>query len=508
MHDAHRLLIPTLFLLANAVAFYLVRPGVPDLWAARARASAVAHGVGITYWFSWFGGTTPGNYSVITPWLCAQVGTEVTAGVAAVVVCALTTWLVRDTARPTVAAGVAAASVAVNLWCGRVPFLVGAAFAVAALVALRQQRKLPAALLTVLSVLASPVSGAFLALALSGLLLTKRLRAYRTITVLVVACAGATLITLAVLFGTPGPEPFPPYLVGEILLVLGLMLLAAPPDHLRTTLAAAAVAALLLFAIPNGMGANFARLALFCLPAAAVALSRRGSWILASLTAPILVLGALSSVSAVRSASRPASAVAYYTPLAAELDKLPAPANHRVELVNAAHAAYAALLDHAMLARGWETQQDGALNAVLERTTLDARSYRTWLDDNAVGYVALNIPSAATPEARVITAAHPSFLRRIWTSPHWQLYQVRHPVPIVATPAAVQAASQSTLTVHVPCACRVSIKIRWSKFLDVSAHLPGDTADPIEDSYRPAIVPDERGWTTLTTNRPGTYVLG
>jgi hypothetical protein len=220
------------------------------------------------------------------------------------------------------------------------------------------------------------------------------------------------------------------------------------------------------------------------------------------------VLGALSSVSAVRSASQPASAVAYYTPLAAELDKLPAPANHRVELVNAAHAAYAALLDHAMLARGWETQQDGALNAVLERPTLDARSYRTWLDDNAVGYVALNIPSAATPEARVIAAANPNFLRRIWTSPHWQLYQVRHPVPIVATPAAVQASSQSTLTVRVPCACRVSIKIRWSKFLDVSAHLPGDTRDAVEDSYRPDIVPDERGWTTLTTNRPGTYVLG
>jgi hypothetical protein len=55
-----RLLAPTAFVLLNAIVFCLVRPDVPDLWAARARASAAEHGVGLTYWFSWFGGlTTP-----------------------------------------------------------------------------------------------------------------------------------------------------------------------------------------------------------------------------------------------------------------------------------------------------------------------------------------------------------------------------------------------------------------------------------------------------------------
>lgn len=62
-------LAPTAFTLVNAIAFWLVRPDVNDLWAARARASAVSHGVGLTYWFSWFsGGSTPGNYSVLTPY--------------------------------------------------------------------------------------------------------------------------------------------------------------------------------------------------------------------------------------------------------------------------------------------------------------------------------------------------------------------------------------------------------------------------------------------------------
>src|SRR6476469_3074783 len=119
---------PTVLVLVNAVAFCIVRPGVPDLWAARARASAVGHGVGLTYWFSWFGGSTPGNYSVITPYLCAQLGTELVAA-AAVVVTAVATALLRGTARPEVAAYVAAFGVLGNLWCGRVPFLVGSAFA-------------------------------------------------------------------------------------------------------------------------------------------------------------------------------------------------------------------------------------------------------------------------------------------------------------------------------------------------------------------------------------------
>src|ERR1700722_6247040 len=60
--------------LVNAVIFLILRPGVEDLWAARAREYAAQHGVGLTYWFGWFsGGSTPGNYSVITPYLSALI---------------------------------------------------------------------------------------------------------------------------------------------------------------------------------------------------------------------------------------------------------------------------------------------------------------------------------------------------------------------------------------------------------------------------------------------------
>src|SRR5947209_4881855 len=136
---------PTAFVLINAIGFYLLRPGVPDLWAARARAFAAGHGVGLTYWFGWFGGSTPGNYSVLTPYVCSALGTEAATAIAAVATSALATVLLRTTRRPTAAAFVAAFGVVINLWCGRVAFLVGAALAVAALLFVMRRRTVPAA---------------------------------------------------------------------------------------------------------------------------------------------------------------------------------------------------------------------------------------------------------------------------------------------------------------------------------------------------------------------------
>src|SRR3954463_15462529 len=102
-------LAPSLFAIVNATAFFILRPGVNDLWAARARASAVSHGVGLTYWFSWFGGgTTPGNYSIITPYVCAAIGTELVAALSAVAVTVLVAVVVRRTTHPMLAAWVGA----------------------------------------------------------------------------------------------------------------------------------------------------------------------------------------------------------------------------------------------------------------------------------------------------------------------------------------------------------------------------------------------------------------
>jgi hypothetical protein len=200
--------VPSVITALNAVAFLLVRPDVSDLWAARARASAVDHGVGLSYWFNWFGGSTPGNYSVFTPYLCALVGTELLGALAAVAATGLATILLRGTRHPLAASALAAVSIIANLWSGRIPFLLGGAFGVAALIAVRSHRRAWTVGLTLLSVLASPVTGAFLAIGLSGTFLTTRTKVYRPIVTFAVLTAGAALIAVALVFGTPGPEPF------------------------------------------------------------------------------------------------------------------------------------------------------------------------------------------------------------------------------------------------------------------------------------------------------------
>lgn len=500
-------LAPTAFVLVNVVGFALVQPGVPDLWAARARAAAVEDDVGLTYWFGWFGGAPPARYSVLTPFACALLGTEVVAGLAAMAIATLSVPLLRRTRRPAAGAWMAAAGVVVNLWCGRVPFLLGSAFAVAAIVLVQRRRGPPAAVLAVLSSLASPVAGVFLALALSGALLAPQTRELRGPILLAAGGALGTLLAIASAFGLPGPQPFSPYLLAGAVAALVLMLLADPPAPLRLTLAVSAVATVVVFLVPNGLGANVVRLALFCLPAAAVAVSRRRPATLAALMAPILVLGALTSVTAVQSAVRPSSDASYYASLAAALDARPGTDNHRLQLVGASRAAYAALLDHALLARGWETQADTDLNAALVDDDLDAGTYLAWLEDNAVGYVAVNVRGGAGAEERLIGTGELAYLREVWRDARWRLYEVRSPTPIVAAPATPAGWTQAELRVRVPCACRVPVRVRWSRFLTVSPVLPGDAAAAIEDAYRPELDHDGSGWTVLTTDRAGTYVL-
>ncbi len=503
---------PTLVLAANAVAFFLLRPDVNDLWAARARASAVSHGVGLTYWFSWFGGgTTPGNYSVLTPSLSAALGCELVVAVAAVAVTALGTVAVRHTRRPLAAAWVLAVVTAANLWSGRVPFLLGAAFALGALLALQRRHRTGTVLLTVLAVLSSPVPGAFLVLGLSGTFITTRTREWRPIIAWCASSALVAALAVALVFGTPGPEPFGFRLALGTCVGLALLYLARPADHLRTTILWSFPIVLAVFALPNGMGSNVTRFVWFCLPVAVVATSTRGRRLVALLLTPVVAAGVWGTVRDLRSATLPISSVGFYQPLATELDRIPDVRSYRVEVVNhGAHAAYDALLDHALLARGWETQADTALNRALHTDPLDATTYKVWLDNNAVGYVALPAVSVSGySEYDLVRSGRAGYLRPIWRSTDWTLYEVTHPTPIAGAPARVVRHSQSALTVSLPCRCTVNVRVRYSKFLQATLERPnaGRRQGAATRRVTATLRDDGTGWTTLAAPRPGRYTL-
>ena len=505
-----RLLVPTLFAAVNAVAFLIVRPDVNDLWAARARASAMADGVGLTYWFSWFGGgSTPGNYSVLTPTLSALVGSELLVALAALAVTVVGTVALRGTRRQSAGAWVLAYVASVNLWSGRVPFLVGGVAALGAIITLRHGKRAATVALTLLSILLSPVCGAFLALGLSGTYLTTATRQWRPIIAWCVGSAAAALLGVAVVFGTPGPEPFSTGLALQVVISLGLLWVARPPGHLRTTIQWSVVVVIALYLVPNGMGSNYARFVWFCLPVVVVATTRRPR-LTAVLLIPILLWGTSGTLTDLRNAARPISSVGYYLPLADQLDRAADLANYRVEVVNhGAHAGYDALLGRVMLARGWETQEDVELNTALTEDPLDPVTYKVWLDNNAVGYVALPSTTVRSyPEYDLVASGDAPYLREIWHTPQWRLFQVEHPIPIVSPPATIVGHTQSTLTVDVSCRCTVNVRIRYSKFLDAARRVPaGSTPRPGRGAAKAVVADDGSHWTTITTTVPGRYVL-
>ncbi|MCW2594815.1 MAG: hypothetical protein JWP39_703 [Jatrophihabitans sp.] len=508
------MLAPTAFAIVNAVAFFLLRPGVNDLWAARARASAVSHGVGLFYWFGWFGGgSTPGNYSVVTPYISSWIGTELVGALAAVAATVLCTVLVRGTAHPRGAAAVAAVAIAINLWSGRVPFLLGSAFAVGALIAVRRRQRTATVGLTLLSILASPVSGAFVVVGLSGTFLSTRTKAYRPIIAYAVGTAVLAIGGVALAFGTPGPEPFSFMLLIELVGALLLLLAARPPDHIRATIWVSVLASTVLFLVPNGMGSNFARFVWFCLPVAVIATGTARRWVVAVAALPLVISGMTGTITDLQNSGRPVSTVDYYTPLANRLDRIVGLENYRVEVVNhGAHAGYDALLTHASLARGWETQEDIALNKSLSQDPLSPVTYKVWLDNNAVGYVAL--PSSSVnkyPEYTLVAQHSAPYLTRIWSNADWELFRVSNPTPIVAHPAVLVGHTQSAMTIDIPCTCAVTVRVRWSKFLSATAPASGGPPSPAGTKAQPtvdaAVTNDGSGWTTITTIQPGYYFL-
>ncbi len=491
---------PTLLAVAGALAFLIVHPAVGDLWAARARQSAASHGVGLTYWFSWFGGgSTPGNYSVLTPYLSVLFGAPLLGALATVAITPLCWRLVQGTNHAAAATWTATIVTACSLWSGRIPFAVGTAISVAALIAVRDRRPRAAALGTVLAVLTSPVSGAFIAFGLIGTLLTDR--SYRLISATAIGAAGLSLGFVALLYGTPGPQGFRAWDAGLVGIALLMFLLARPPKSLAVVVLLALATCPLLVVIPNGMGSNFERLVWICLPVAVVATAGVRLPLALLTTALAVGSGVRGTVTDVRIAEEPSAAVSYYSSLIAELDTLPDMNAYRLEVVNdGTHTAAYALLNHAALARGYETQADNALNPVLSsKSALNPVSYHVWLENNAVGYVALpTVAVHVNPEYHLVSTVALPYLTAIWSDSSWTLMRVSRPDPIVAAPARMLDADQSNIEIDMPRVGQTHLRVRWSPYL---------RADGPDDAPPAMLADDGYGWTVLIAPRPGRYVL-
>jgi hypothetical protein len=457
--------------LALAGAYLAWSPPAADLSAAIYRSDLFAR-VGYTLrdngWYAVHGHYLLG-YSLLSPALGALLGVRVLLALSALAASVLFGLIAerafgRNAGR--VAAVLFALGICAELLSGRVPYDLGFALGLGAVLASLRGRLTLALALALLTSAASPVAGVFLALAFLAWGLTSWLDPAPAVTAGAAATApshvpvgvgdphrrgpvwpfalvsGALLpiVVLALAFPEGGYEPFAPSafwpaLAGVLLIALLLPQGPLTPRARRVARTGAALYALALigaFALATPVGGNAARLGPpLALPLLAGVLWERRRAALCLLAPALLYwqlntpIGDLSLIAGQASASP-----SYYAPLLSELRRLRHDAPTIVEVpLTATHAeaAYVAGHDRISLARGWERQLDTRYAALFYRPTLSASAYRAWLRENRVLYVALpdaRLDYAGQAEGALVAHGLP-YLREVWRSEHWRLFSVR-----------------------------------------------------------------------------------
>ncbi|MEA2273171.1 MAG: hypothetical protein QOI98_1879, partial [Solirubrobacteraceae bacterium] len=147
------------------------------------------------------------------------------------------------------------------------------------------------------------------------------------------------------------------------------------------------------------------------------------------------------------------------------------------------------------LARGWERQLDTRYDGVFYQG-LSARSYRLWLDDNAVRFVALSdapLDYAARGEAALLRHP-PAFLRTVWRGRHWQVFAVRDERPLASGPATLASLGAERFALSVTRPGDITVRVRFSPYWAVT-------------SGRGCVEPGEGGWTRVRASQAGPLVV-
>jgi hypothetical protein len=511
-----------------AAVYLALEPPSGDLAAATYRGELFAR-AGFTLWDGgWYGGHYLPGYSLLAPALGALLGERLLLALCAIAAAGLFALLAQRTfesAGARVAGASFALGVCVGLLSGRVAYGLGITVGLLALLVLIHGGTAVALALAVLTSLASPVAGAFLALAGLAYALAgaptvpeehledgragSRLRRGG---LAVAGAALAPILALAVVFPEGGWEPFAPSLFWPTLAGVALIALVLPragralaPGTRRMLAWGAWLYALALagaFVLRTPVGGNAARLgALLAAPLVAGVLWERRRLVLALLAPALLYWQMEAPINDFAAlASNPSVNAAYYAPLAGELTRLADGRPLRVEVpLTEAHWESVYLPEHPLilLARGWERQLDTRYDALFYRPKLTASAYRSWLDQNAVAYVALpdvRLDSAGEQEGQLISRGLP-YLVEVWHSTHWRLFAVRDATPLTQSPAVLTGVGPDSFTLLAPHPGAFTVRVHFTPYWTIER-------GPASVHRAPG------GWTQIDTRRAGVVRVG
>lgn len=499
----------TLVLAAVLAAGIALSPWVGgDLVAQQAHADFFAAYGWTPLNLSWYGGTAPVGYSLLSPPLLALLGPAWVGASATVVAAGAWVLLLRRTGarRPLVGGLLGALSLAANQLSGRTTFGLGVAFALLALLALtappgRRWRRPAAALGGLLASGASPVAGVLLGLGALALVIDgtwSRERRIRAVDGCWLAVGVAAPLALVATLGVPsGLMSFSGQSALRTVASTAIVLLLVPRRWrlVQITAVLSLVLVAVAYLLPDPVGSTSTRLVLLLGVPAAVALSRLPWPVVVAgvvgivLLLPPLVVGDLVPVGV------PSATSGYFQPLLDQLAKLE-PIG-RIEVVPlGTHLESRYVAEQVPLARGWLRQADLSRNALFYDGSLSATSYRDWLVSHGVSYVAVADGRPDWPayaEQALVLSGLP-YLRSLWSDSEWHLYAVTGAPGLVGPAATLVDSTATQVSFHVSRSGPVPVKLVWSRWLTL-------------DGPAGCLRPGPGGWTEVDAAVPGSYVV-
>jgi hypothetical protein len=373
---------------------------------------------------------------------------------------------------------------------GAFPFALGAALALLALLSLQAGARGRFAVLAALTLAASPVAFALLAVLLLGSAMAGRwTRSQLVAPAATIAVVGCAEVLLWRLFPSNGQYPFSgeELAAASVFCLIGAGMTWRVPAArmLRWIFVVYLAACVVVYIVPSDVGENIARLRFAAIPICVLALSLR-QW--RPLFPCLIALGLAMSwnitplaASFSKGRSDPAAKEAYWAPAVSFLRAHLTP-DYRVEAVDTVGHWPAEYLPSAgiPIVRGWFRQDDFPQNRVLYRKPHRA-SYLRWLRSLGVGYVVL--PDAALDysarDEAALLATGDSGLRIAFRSRHTTVFAVPAPTPLVTGTgkAHVLALGHARLVIRVGAPGRYRVATSWSPYWKTSRGCLARTPD-------------------------------
>lgn len=475
--------------------YLIAQPPSADLAAAAHRSNIfAAHGF-LIWDNGWYAGQALPAYSLLSPELGAWLGLRILLALSALLASLLYGSISARLLSPRAARASTIAfafGFCAELPSGRVPYDLGAAIGLGAVLSMLSGPPPLTFALAALTSLASPVAGAFLAMCGLALFLASPGSRGRQGLALCVASL-APILLLAAAFPNGGSEPFAPGAFWPELIaavaVAGLLPRGSfSAQACRVLRVGAALYALALagsFLIPTPMGGNAARLGeMFGPPLVLAAVwdphaqrssspllrTRRVRLATLALLLPALLYWQLATSikDQIALAGDPTVHASFYEPLRHELLTLAKGSPIRVEVpLTGAHWESAYLPGGPIsIARGWDRQLDIRYARLFYEPHLTASAYRRWLSREAISYVALpyaRLDAAGEQEAHLIEAGLP-YLHELWRARRWRLFAVLDATPLVQRPATMRKIGVDSFTIQVRRPGAYLVHLHWTPY--------------------------------------------